>query len=301
MPVVVVVRQGVEGTAGLENRAVGVNVRQDHAGAAFQGHPAAHLQGAGLQQDVGVEIVAAEEPVLDDPGGVGDIQGDKALTLQVLQADGGAGGDLAVDSAVFSRQNADGLFFDELIGDVHFAGLRGGQSQVYLALLQQSLQVGGGGFCQLQGHVGILPGEDGHNIRQDLHGPGDADPQAQAASVLVADAFDLRLQPGIDLQHGLHGLQVALSGIGQVEGGGTPVEERRAYLLLDLPQGLAQGGLADIKLLCRGGDGAVPGNGLKIEGLLHIHIIFTTFLQHIHEIYHFGPIFIIKDFLWMSR
>ena len=95
--------------------------------------------------------------------------------------------------------------------------------------------------------------------------------------------------------------RASLSGVGQVEGGGTPVEEGRAHLVLDLPQGLAQGGLADIKLFCRGGDGTVPGNGLKIEGLLHIHIIFTTFLQHIHEIYHFGPIFIIKDFLWMSR
>ena len=54
-------------------------------------------------------------------------------------------------------------------------------------------------------------------------------------------------------------------------------------------------------LLCRGSDGAVPGNGLKIEGLLHIHIIFTTFLQHIHEIYHFGLIFMNKNKKTMDR
>ena len=216
---------------------------------------------------------------------MGAVQGHEHLLFHGFKADGRSGRDKLGQLAVPARQNADGFLFDQLIGDIGFIRLQSRQGEIDLSLLQQPLQTGGGGLGQLDGHIGIGFCENGNHIRQHLHGPGNADAQAQAAAVIPADTLDFLLQLGLNLQHGLHCPEVTLSGIGQVEGRCAAVKKRRTRFVLDLAEGLAQGGLADIKLFCGGCDGSIFGNGFEIQGLLHIHIIFTTFLQHFHEIY----------------
>ena len=156
MPMIVIIRKRVEPAACRKDKAVGIYIRQYHAGTAFQGHPAGNLQGTGFQQYPGMKAVSTEQTVLNDSGGMGGIQRDKTLPLHILQGDGGSGGNAADDPAVRACQNADGFFFNQLIGNVYFAGLCGGQGKVNLSLLQQALQVCGCGFRQFQRYVGIF-------------------------------------------------------------------------------------------------------------------------------------------------
>ena len=103
-----------------------------------------------------MEAVATEQTVLNDSGGMRGIQRDKALPLYILQSDGSPGGNAAGNPAVTACKNTDGFFFNQLIGNVYFAGLCGGQGKVNLSLLQQALQVCGCGFRQFQRYVGIF-------------------------------------------------------------------------------------------------------------------------------------------------
>ncbi len=191
---VFVVLQGIEGTAGIEDKFVGIDVRQDHAGTAFQRHPAGNLQGRGLQENLRADIIPPEQAVLNDAGGMGGVQGHEGLFFHHFQADGRSGRDQLGQLAAFSGQNANGFLFDELIGNVGLVGFQGGQGQIDLPLLQQPFQTGGGGLRQLDGHIGIGLGENGDHIRKHLHGPGNADAQPQAAAVIPADAFNFFLQ-----------------------------------------------------------------------------------------------------------
>ena len=236
MAVVLIILQRIERAAGFEHEVIGIHIRQHHARAALQSDPAGHLQRGSLQKDLRPDIVAPEQAVLNDPGGMGAVQGHEHLLFHGFKADGCSGRNKLGQLAVPARQNADGFLFDQLIGDIGFIRLQSRQGEIDLSLLQQPLQAGGGGLGQLE-------------------------------------LYEYEAGP------------VSLSGVGQVKRGGAAVKKRRTRFVLDLAQGLAQGGLADIELFCGGCDGSIFGNGFEIQGLLHIHIIFTTFLQHFHEIY----------------
>ena len=75
---------------------------------------------------------------------------DKAVALDLLQGELGAGGKSFGGVGILAGQDPDGLFFDQLIGQAGTGGFQRRQGQVDAAVLQQFLQGGRTAFGEFQ-------------------------------------------------------------------------------------------------------------------------------------------------------
>ena len=87
-------------------------------------------------QNVGVEIPASEQPVLDNPGGVALAQADKAVPRRRFQGHGRAGNVGLRQIGIPACQNPDGLLFDQLVGKGYAGGFQGRKGQDAAVKLQ---------------------------------------------------------------------------------------------------------------------------------------------------------------------
>ena len=198
-------------------------------------------------------------------------QGDERFPLECLHRQGRARRILPSHRRIPTRQDSDGLLLNQLIGKAWAGGLQGGKGQVDIAAAQQLLQIGRAAFRQLEIHVGVLLPKHGNDQGHDLHGSRDADAQAKPSRMLLTDLPKLAVQLGVGRQNPLRRVQILLPGVGQAHGAGAPVKDGKTGLLLQLPEHLAQGGLADEEPFCRRRDAPALGNGFHILGLLEIH------------------------------
>ena len=124
---------------------------------------------------------------------------------------------------------------------------------------------------QLDADVRVHPRELRNHQRQQLqpalHGDADAQPPVQ----LLLRLRDARAQVAVDVHHLMGRVYVLLPGIGQGDGVGRAVKDRRTQVLLDLLERLGERGLGDVELFARRGDGALAQDGEDVLHMLEIH------------------------------
>ena len=89
---------------------------------------------------------------------------------------------------------------------------------------------------------------------------------------ILADLLDLIFQDLVGAEHGLSGPEIALPGVSGTERLHRAVKQLYPQLPLDLPQHLAERGLADIQLFCRRRHAPLLGDGADVAGLFQIHM-----------------------------
>lgn len=110
------------------------------------------------------------------------------------------------------------------------------------------------------GHLGIEPGQTGRQVPEGCRGAG---AQGDGAAAPVEEAQPLLQVPAL-LQQRLPQLGGQDAGLVEAQAVPCPLKEGHPQVRLQLFHGLAQGGLGDVQLLRRRGQGAPPGKGRQL-------------------------------------
>ena len=271
MALVIVVLDGVALNAVFQlHRIDDVDVGDEHDGIGARGDVLGGLHVVGFQNDVGLEIAALKEPVLNGADAVAFCHADEFFAHRVLDVDG-----LAILKAVRQLGGARGHQHDLLVFDEHIVeavGLDGGGNQPQIALTfgGEPLEGVAAVFQQLDFDIGVALDELRDNQRQELDAALAGNAHAHAAVHLFLGFGDFRVEVAVDIQNGLRRLDVALPGVRQGDGIGGAVEDGRAQILLDELDRLRKRGLRDEQLFARRGDRALGQDGQHVVDMLKI-------------------------------
>ena len=172
----------------------------------------------GFQNDVGFEVIALKKPVLNGADAVAFGHADKFLAHRVFDIDG-----LAVLEAVRQFGGARGhqhnlLVFDEHIVEAVGFGGCGDETEIALAFGRETLKGVAAIFQQVDFDIRVAFDKFRNDEGEQLNAALAGNAHAHAAVHLFFGFGDFSAQIAVDIQHGLRGFDVALTGIGEGDG-----------------------------------------------------------------------------------